>query len=63
MEGGLGLNKVFRGISVYILIVILIMFAVRMIGQSPETVKVMDVTELVNNLNNDKVKSIKILKK
>ncbi len=60
MEGGLGLNKVFRGISVYILIVILIMFAVRMIGQSPETVKVMDVTELVNNLNNDKVKSIKM---
>lgn len=36
------------------------MFGVKMMGQNVEPIKEMDVTELVKNLNNDKVESIKM---
>ena len=54
------MKKLFRGISVYILIVLLIMFGVRMMGQNVDPIKEMDVTELVKNLNDDKVTIIKM---
>lgn len=60
MKGGLGLKKAFRGISVYVLIVLLIMFGVRMLGQNVDPIKEMDVTELVKNLNDNKVEGIKM---
>ncbi len=59
MEGGLSLKRFFRGISVYLLIIILIMFGVRMMGQSPEEIKKMDTTELIEHINSDKVESVK----
>ena len=58
MEGGLRLKRFFKGISVYLLIVILIMFGVRMFGTDVENISEMDVTELVSNLNNEKVESV-----
>jgi cell division protease FtsH len=60
LKGGLGLKKAFRGISVYVLIVLLIMFGVRMLGQNVDPIKEMDVTELVKNLNDNKVEGIKM---
>lgn len=60
MKGGLGLKKAFRGISVYVLIVLLIMFGVKMLGQNVDPIKEMDVTELVKNLNDNKVEGIKM---
>ena len=53
-------RNLFRGVSVYILIILLIMFAVRMMGQNVEPIKEMDVTELVKNLNNNNVEGIKM---
>ncbi len=53
-------KNLFRGISVYILIILLIMFAVRMMGQNVDPITEMDITELVKNLNSDKVESIKM---
>jgi len=58
MEGGLGLKRFFKGISVYLLIVILIMFGVNMLGSDVNTIKEMDVTELVSNINNENVESV-----
>lgn len=60
MEGGLGLRKFFKDMSIYLLIIILIMFGVRMMGQEPETIKEMDVTEFVDNLKTDRVQGIEI---
>lgn len=54
------MRKAFRGISVYVLIVLLIMFGVRMLGQNIEPIKEMNVTELVKNLNDNKVQGIKM---
>lgn len=54
------MKKAFRGISVYVLIVLLIMFGVRMLGQNVDPIKEMDVTELVKNLNDNKVEGIKM---
>lgn len=54
------MRKAFRGISVYVLIVLLIMFGVRMLGQNVDPIKEMDVTELVKNLNDNKVQGIKM---
>ena len=52
------MKRFFKGISVYLLIVILIMFGVRMFGTDVEPIGEMDVTELVSNLNNEDVESI-----
>ncbi len=54
------MRRGFRGISIYVLIVLLIMFGVRMMGQNVDPIKEMDVTELVKNLNENKVEGIKM---
>lgn len=61
MKGGLNLRRFFKGISVYLLIIILIMFGVRMMGQNVEPVKEMDITELVKNLRDEKVEKIRMV--
>jgi cell division protease FtsH len=61
MEGGFVLRKFFKDISVYLLIVIIIMFFVNTLGNNVEEVKTVDVTELVGHLNSDRVESIKIV--
>lgn len=55
------MKRFFKGISVYLLIVILIMFGVRMFGSNVEQVKEMDVVELVDNLNSNNVDSIRMI--
>ena len=52
------MKRFFKGISVYLLIVILIMFGVNMLGSDVNTIKEMDVTELVSNINNENVESV-----
>ena len=54
------MKRTFRGLSVYLLILILIMFGVRLMQQNVDEVTTMDVTELVDNLETDKVESITI---
>ena len=58
MEGGLVLRGFFKGISIYLLIIILIMFGVRMMGTEAEPISEMDVTELVEHLTEKNVESI-----
>lgn len=58
MEGGLLLKRFFKGISVYLLIVIMIMFGVSLIGTDVEQTTEMDVTELIENIEDGKIKSI-----
>jgi len=55
------LRRFFKGISVYLLIVILIMLLVRALGNDVDQVISIDVTQLVEYLNNNEVKSIKIV--
>jgi len=55
------LRRFFKGISVYLLIVILIMFLVKTLGNDVEQIMVIDVTELVEHLNENKIESIKIV--
>ncbi|MBC8587943.1 ATP-dependent zinc metalloprotease FtsH [Paratissierella segnis] len=55
------MKRFFKGISVYLLIIILIMFGVRMFGTDVEQVKEMDVTELVDNLGRNNVESITMI--
>jgi len=55
------LRRFFKGISVYLLIVILIMLLVRTLGNDVEQVAVIDVTDLVEHLSEDRVESIKIV--
>lgn len=57
-KGGLGLRKFFRGTSLYLLLLIIIIFAVTVLNKDVEPVKEMDVTELVEHLDDDNVKSI-----
>lgn len=45
----------------YLLIVIIIMFLVTTLGNDVEQIKTIDVTELVEHLNNNDVESIKIV--
>lgn len=54
------MRRFFKGISVYLLIIILIMFGVRMMGQNIDPVKEMDVTELVENLSKGNVEKIRM---
>ncbi|MCK9444249.1 MAG: ATP-dependent zinc metalloprotease FtsH [Tissierellaceae bacterium] len=55
------MRRFFKGISVYLLIVILIMFLVKTLGNDVEQIMVIDVTELVEHLNENKIESIKIV--
>ncbi len=57
-KGGLGLRNFFRGTSLYLLLLIIIIFAVTVLNKDVEPVKEMDVTELVEHLDDDNVKSI-----
>ncbi|WFA07726.1 ATP-dependent zinc metalloprotease FtsH [Tissierella sp. Yu-01] len=52
------MKRFFKGMSVYLLIVILIMFGVSLFGTDVETVSEMDVSELVSNIENDNIESI-----
>ena len=52
------MRKFFRGTSIYLLLLIIIIFVVSMINQDVERVMEIDVTELVRRLNNDEVESI-----
>jgi cell division protease FtsH len=61
MEGGLVLKRFFKGISVYLLIVIIIMIFVQTLGKDVEQVKAMNVTELIGYLNNNDVASINMI--
>lgn len=58
MEGGFILRKFFKDISVYLLIVIIIMFIVTTLGNNVEQVKTINITELVQHLSNNRVESI-----
>lgn len=58
MEGGLGLKRFFKGISIYLLIVLLIMFSVRMFGTEVEQVTELDFTELVSKINDGSIARI-----
>lgn len=49
------MRRVFKGMSVYLLIILLIMFGVRALGPDVEPVSEMDVTELIRNLKNNNV--------
>ncbi|MFA5576406.1 MAG: ATP-dependent zinc metalloprotease FtsH [Tissierellaceae bacterium] len=55
------MRRFFKGISVYLLIVILIMFLVKTLGNDVEQIMVIDVTELVEHLNENRIESIKIV--
>lgn len=48
----------FRGMSLWLLMIILIMFGVQMIGRDVEPIAEIDTTELVEHINNNNVKSI-----
>ena len=52
------MRRFFKGMSIYLLIIILIMFGVRMVGTDIETVSEIDVTELVEQLEADNIESI-----
>lgn len=52
------MKRFFKGISVYLLIVLLIMFGVSMFGTEVNTTKEMDVTELIKNIDEGNVESI-----
>ncbi|WP_353094401.1 ATP-dependent zinc metalloprotease FtsH [Tissierella praeacuta] len=54
------MKRFFKGISVYLLIVIVIMLLVTKFGNDVEQVKKIDVTELVGHLNNGRVESIEM---
>ena len=58
MEGGLVLKRFFKGISIYLLIVLLIMFSVRMFGTEVEQVTELDFTELVSKINDGSIARI-----
>jgi len=58
LEGGLGLKRFFKGISIYLLIVLLIMFSVRMFGTEVEQISELDFTELVSRLKDGSIDRI-----
>ncbi|NLY86558.1 MAG: ATP-dependent zinc metalloprotease FtsH [Tissierellia bacterium] len=55
------MRRFFKGISVYLLIVILIMLLVRTLGNDVDQVVSINVTQLVEHLNEDRVESIEIV--
>ena len=44
------MRKIFRGTSLYLLLLVIIIFAVTMFGKDVEPVKQLNVTELINNI-------------
>lgn len=58
-KGGLDLRKLFRGVSFYLLILIIIVLVIQMIGKDVEQVKTIDITELIEQIDNRNVESIK----
>lgn len=52
------MKRFFKGISIYLLIVLLIMFSVRMFGTEVEQISELDFTELVDNLNSGNIERI-----
>jgi cell division protease FtsH len=58
LEGGLVLKRFFKGISIYLLIVLLIMFSVRMFGTEVEQISEFDFTELVSRLKDGSIDRI-----
>lgn len=52
------MKKIFRGTSLYLLLLVIIIFAVTMFGKNPEPVKQLNVTELINNIDSNNVESI-----
>ena len=52
------MRRIFRGTSLYLLLLIIIIFAVTLFNKDVEPAKEMDVTELIKHLENDNVKSI-----
>ncbi|NLW23440.1 MAG: ATP-dependent metallopeptidase FtsH/Yme1/Tma family protein [Tissierellia bacterium] len=57
-KGGLALRKFFRGTSLYLLLLILIIFVVSILSKDVEQVREINVTELISYLENDQVASI-----
>ncbi|NLK43582.1 MAG: ATP-dependent zinc metalloprotease FtsH [Tissierellia bacterium] len=55
------MRRFFKGISVYLLIVILIMLLVRTLGNDVEQIVSINVTDLVEHLSEDRVKSIELV--
>ena len=55
------MRRFFKGISIYLLLIIIIIFVVEMVGSDVAPVKELDVTELVENINTNKVESIKMI--
>lgn len=53
------MRRIFKGMSVYLLIILLIMFGVRALGPEVEPVSEMDVTELIRNISNNNIEIIK----
>ncbi len=56
------MKKYFRGISFYLLIFIILVFAVQLLTKNVEETKQMDYTTLIEEINNDNVESIVIVK-
>ena len=52
------MRRMFKGFSAYLLILILIMFAARLIGPETESISEMDVTELIEQLEENNVERI-----
>lgn len=52
------MKRFFRSISVYLLILILIMFGSRFFQQDVEEPEILNITQLVSDLEEDKVESI-----
>ena len=53
------MKKLFRGVSFYLLILIIIILVIQMIGKDVEQVKTIDVTELIEQIDNRNIESIK----
>ena len=52
------IEKIFRGTSLYLLLLIVIIFIVTMISQDVEQVADIDVTELIRRLQNNEIEVI-----
>ena len=57
-EGKFLLKRFFKGISVYLLIVVVIMFLLSTFGKEPQEIKQLDATDLVAHLQDNNVESI-----
>ena len=57
-RGRTWIEKILQGTSLYLLLLIIIIFAVTLFNKDVEPVKEMDVTELIKHLENNNVKSI-----